>query len=165
MSNGHKNLYSGIFFIFFSAFLFIESFNIKMSTADALGPQFFPRLVAFLMLVLALVLIFLSVKNWNQAKAEEAAMPAEKRKITFNFPLVASIVLLFGYFLVLEHLGFMISTAIYLFCQMFLLLPQGSFKKPRYLVIVTLVSVGLSVFIYYLFLLAFSIFLPAGILG
>ena len=136
-----------------------------MSTADALGPQFFPRLVAFLMLVLALVLIFLSVKNWNQAKAEEAAMPAEKRKITFNFPLVASIVLLFGYFLVLEHLGFMISTAIYLFCQMFLLLPQGSFKKPRYLVIVTLVSVGLSVFIYYLFLLAFSIFLPAGILG
>lgn len=166
MSNGRKDLYTGIFFILFAVFLYAQSYAIKMSKADALGPQFFPRLVAVAITILAVVLILKSIAAIKAEKAEAADKPAEASKgIPWNAPLLLTMALLIGYFLLVDKVGFIILTTIYLFCQMFLLLPKGSIKNMKYLIVVAAVSIVIPVGIYMLFYKVFSIFLPAGILG
>jgi len=90
---------------------------------------------------------------------------AVEKKFSWNLPLILTIVLLAGYFLLLEYVGFIILTTIYLFCQIFLLLPKGSIKNKRYLTIATIISIVAPVCIYMLFYKVFMIFLPAGLLG
>ena len=166
LSNGRKDLCSGIFFMVFAIFLYVESYAIKMSKADALGPQFFPRMVAVAITILAVVLILKSVAAIRAEKAEAKEPAAEKAgKLSWNTPLILTMALLCGYFLLVEEVGFIVLTTIYLFCQIFLLLPKGSVRNIKRLVIVAVVSPTVSVGVYMLFYKVFSIFLPAGILG
>ena len=73
--------------------------------------------------------------------------------------------LLIAYFLFIKSVGYIILTAAYLFCQMFILLPQGAIKNVKYIAVVTTTSILIPVGIYLLFYKVFMIFLPAGILG
>lgn len=164
MSSIKKDLYSGIFFFFFSIFLYAESYAIKLSKADALGPQFFPRMVAIVMAVLSVIQIFKCIKKVSQKETVQSE-PAVEKRFSWNLPLTLTIVLLAGYFLLLEYVGFIILTTIYLFCQIFLLLPKGSIKNKRYLIIAATISILAPISIYLLFYKVFMIFLPAGILG
>jgi len=164
LSSIRKDLYSGIFFFLFSIFLYAESFAIKLSKADALGPQFFPRMVAIVMAVLSIIQILKCIKKASQKETMQSESAVEK-KFSWNLPLILTIVLLAGYFLLLEYVGFIILTTIYLFCQIFLLLPKGSIKNKRYLTIATIISIVAPVCIYMLFYKVFMIFLPAGLLG
>jgi putative tricarboxylic transport membrane protein len=69
-------------------------------------------------------------------------------------------VLIFLYLALLEPLGFLLSTAVYLFFQFIVL----SRKKPN-LPLYGLLSISTSAIVYYLFVKVFILFLPAGILG
>ncbi len=170
MSNGRKDLCAGIFFILFAAFLYVESFAINMSKADALGPQFFPRMVAAAITILAVVLILKSFAEVRAEKAQKAEKTEENagekpKAFSVNGYLLLTMALLVAYFLLVKEVGFVVLTALYLFCQMFVLLPRGSYKKVKYLVIVGVASVLVPTGIYLLFYKVFQIFLPAGILG
>ncbi len=168
LSNERKDLFSGIFFLVFAAFLYAESYNIKMSTADALGPQFFPRMVAIAMVILAFIVIgrSLAAAKLKKARGEQEPSMSEVIKGTpLNLNLLLTIALLILHFLLVGELGFIITTALYLFGQMFLLLPKGSIKKPKFLIVVTACSIVIPAAIYLMFYHLFSIFLPAGILG
>lgn len=164
MSIIKKDLYSGVFFFLFSIFLYAESYAIKLSKADALGPQFFPRMVAIVMAVLSIIQMLRCIKKGRQKEAVQSESAVQKG-FSWNLPLALTIVLLAGYFLLLESVGFIILTTIYLFCQIFLLLPKGSIKNKRYLVIAATISILAPISIYLLFYKVFMIFLPAGILG
>lgn len=164
MSNIRKDLYSGIFFFLFSILLYAESYAVKLSKADSLGPQFFPRMVAILMAALSILQVLRCIKKVSQKETTQSESAAGKG-FSWNLPLLLTIVLLAGYFLLLEHVGFIILTTIYLFCQIFLLLPRGSIKNKRYLTIAATISILVPVSIYLLFYKVFMIFLPAGILG
>ena len=168
LNNERKDLFSGIFFLAFAAFLYAESYNIKMSTADVLGPQFFPRLVAAAMVILAVIVIgrsFASTKLKKARGEQEPSMKEVVRGTHVNLNLLLTIALLILHFLFVEELGFIITTALYLFGQMFLLLPKGSIKKPKFLIVVTACSIVIPTVIYLMFYHLFTIFLPAGILG
>ncbi|MGE4352488.1 MAG: tripartite tricarboxylate transporter TctB family protein [Oscillospiraceae bacterium] len=163
MSSRLKDLYSGIFFLMFAVFIYVESYFIRVSKADALGPQFFPRLVAIAMAFLALLQIIRyvkTIKTQPKPQTDTKVIPFWK-----NAPLILTFVLLAGYVILVDKLGFIIVTAIYLFCQIFLLLPKGAIKVKRNLIITSGIAVIVPVFIYFLFYKVFMIFLPAGILG
>ena len=160
MSTERKNLISGIFFLLFAAFVYAESYAIKMTKADSLGPQFFPRLVAFFTAALAIYLIVSSILKMKRETA-----PTEKTGFHLNVNLLLTCVILVAYFLLVKTVGFVVLTAVYLFLQMLLLLPKGSVKNKKYMIITAVTSVVVPVFIYLLFYKVFQIFLPAGILG
>ncbi|MEG2074375.1 MAG: tripartite tricarboxylate transporter TctB family protein, partial [Angelakisella sp.] len=90
---------------------------------------------------------------------------AKDKKIPWNIPLLLTIALLVGYFLLIETVGYVVLTAAYLFCQMTILLPDGAVKNKKYLIPIVLTSVLIPSGIYFVFYRIFMIFLPAGILG
>ncbi len=166
MNSGHKDLCSGIFFLLFAGFLYAQSFAITMSTADALGPQFFPRLVVVLMVILSAVVIVKAVgtiKKEGTVSSNKGNTPG--KRMEWNLPLLLTVGLLIAYFLFIKSVGYIILTAAYLFCQMFILLPQGAIKNVKYIAVVTTTSILIPVGIYLLFYKVFMIFLPASILG
>lgn len=164
MTESRKDQVSGLIFLAFSIFMYWGSYaSIKMTRADSMGPQFFPRVVAIAIGILALMQIFSSTKKNLKEKAEGGK--AEKKAFTWNWPLLASIALLVAYYFLLKPVGFIPMTIIYLFCQMYLLFPKGSWKERKLLIISICTSVLTPFAIYYMFYYGFSIFLPAGILG
>ena len=161
MSESRKDQLSGLVFLAFSIFLYAGSYAIKMSKADSLGPQFFPRIVAIVMGVLSVIQIFGSTRK----NLKEKGQKAEQKPCAFNLPLLLSIALLVGYYFLLKPVGFIPLTIVYLFCQMYLLFPRGSFKEKKLLIISICTAVAVPIAVYYLFYYGFQIFLPAGILG
>jgi putative tricarboxylic transport membrane protein len=65
------------------------------------------------------------------------------------------------YIALLPIIGFLITTVVYLFAQMYLLADKKERKIPLFLV----TSVVTSVFVYFVFKSVFFLMLPAGILG
>lgn len=164
MSESRKDQLSGIVFLAFSIFMYAASYSIKMSKADSLGPQFFPRVVSIAMGVLALVQIFTSTRKAIQEKGEKKEA-AGKNGFAVNLPLLLSIALLIVYYFLLKPVGFVPLTIVYLFCQMYLLFPKGSFADRKLLIISLCTAVIVPFEMYYLFYYGFQIFLPAGIMG
>jgi len=136
-----------------------------VSKADPIGPQFFPRLVAFLMAALSVILFAKSIIEMKKKRGMEGNRQEDFKKLSVNIPLLLTIGMLIAYPLLIQYIGFIVLTALYLFFQIFLLLPKGSVRVKKDLMIVLLVSVLFPVLTYLLFTKVFLIFLPAGLLG
>jgi hypothetical protein len=160
LSHEKKNIISGFFFLALSVFIYAVSYTIKLVKADSLGPQFFPRLVSFIMAQLAVYLIAVNALRLRRNREK-----TEKKIFKLNIPLIVTSVLLVAYGLLINSLGFIVTTMLYLFVQIYMLLPLECLKKRSYMIITACVSLLTPVFIYYLFYMAFNIFLPVGILG
>ena len=158
MSDSWKDRIGGVVFLAFSIFVYAASYSIRTTKADSLGPQFFPRMVAVIIGVLAVIQIFTSF-------ARKDSKESVSKGFSLNWPLILSIALLIAYCYFLKQIGFIILTTIYLFCQIYLLFPAGSFANRKLLVISIIASLVVPAGVYYLFYYGFQIFLPAGILG
>lgn len=158
MSQNKKEALSGVIFFLIAVGLYGGSYSIVVTTADAMGPQFFPRTVAILMGLLAVVQVVVSLKK-------ESGEMVSGEKGGFNLRAGATIAILFAYALLVQKIGFVILTAIYLMAQICLLLPTERLKSRKGILITAAVSVVTPIFIYVLFYRGFGIFLPAGLLG
>ncbi len=83
----------------------------------------------------------------------------------FNIRAAATIGILFAYALLVQTVGFIIMTAVYLLAQILLLLPEKRLRSGKGILVTAAVSVVTPILIYELFYRAFSIFLPTGLLG
>ena len=154
----YRDLIGGVFFLAFAVFIYALSYQIHMTQADPVGPQFFPRLVALFMGVLALISISRSVLRLRQLTPAVAA-----KKGGFSIALLLTVLLLIAYTLLIEKVGFIILSTIYLYLQILLISPKEELQK-RNLVINAVVAIVVPIALYYLFYHAFGIFLPAGLL-
>ena len=75
--------------------------------------------------------------------------------------MVATIVVFTAYVLLMKPVGFIITSAVYLFLQMLILCP----KEKRNSILFAVISVVCAVAIYYIFRNGLNVMLPAGILG
>jgi putative tricarboxylic transport membrane protein len=159
-----RDLIIGAAFLAFSVAVFIASFGIRRLVVVRIGSAFVPQLAAILLGALSILLIvqtLLSLRTVSEAevpaKKEEQDRAEIKRR---NFSVSATLVLILVYLVLLQPVGFLLTTAVYLFAQFIVL----SRKKPNYPLYAVL-AIGTSVIIYYLFVKVFILFLPAGILG
>lgn len=168
MSATKKNIISAIFFLLFSTALFIGSFFLQQSTSDALGPQFFPRIAGIALFILSAISL-----AQNLVKAKKEGPNTEQEEQNFSIKnikelkpsFILTILLLLAYVLLLDKIGFIIMTAIYLFCQIVLLMPSGYIRHKGPLISTLLIAIIIPLVLYFLFKNGFEIFLPAGILG
>ena len=158
MSHNKKEILSGVIFFLIAVALYAGSYAIVVTTNDAMGPQFFPRTVAVIMGLLAVVQVAGGLKKEKKEQGDEGTGG-------FNARAAATIAILFAYALLVQTVGFIIMTALYLMAQILLLLPEKRLKSRKGIVITAVVSVVTPMFIYELFYRAFSIFLPTGLLG
>ncbi|MGE4283175.1 MAG: tripartite tricarboxylate transporter TctB family protein [Clostridia bacterium] len=162
MFKKYRDIISGSILLLLASIIFIESFSIKKLDISSLSAQFVPQLASILLALIALFIIYGGFKQLKKLKSvsitEDDVSKKEGSKNIFGIATFALITL---YVSLLDTLGFIIMTSIYLFFQ-FIILAE---KEDRKLPIFAVVSVVVSVSIYYIFLLAFQLSLPAGILG
>lgn len=157
-----RDLYLGIGFLLFSSGVWIASFSIKHLVVARIGSAFVPQLAATLLALLSITLILQSIfqapaSTSQQGKLTEQDAEAylkRKKRVRLTFLLILC------YLVLLDSVGFLITTALYLFFQFWVL----SRRKPN-LPFYGIIAISTSIIIYYLFVKVFVLFLPAGILG
>ncbi|MCM3571382.1 tripartite tricarboxylate transporter TctB family protein [Neobacillus mesonae] len=157
MLQRYSDIYSGIFLLLLGIGMYLTTFSFKELTSSKIGPAFMPQIISIFICIVSVFIIvngFKRLKFLNESKEEQVEKPA-------YFPVVLSLVLMIGYLILMPSLGFLMTTTLYLFFQMYLLANKSTRKIPV-LIIISIVS---SVVIYYIFHSLFYVMLPSGILG
>lgn len=157
MKKKYWDLASGIFLFVFSVALFIGAQNVKTLSISSVGSGTFPSFIAVILAIVSIAIIV--------GGAKKASGPDEKQKQVEGKPrmwaVVATFTIMAAYALLMPIVGFVITTAGYLFAQMYIM----AAKEHQRPIVFGIVSVVTSVSVYYLFVLVFNLMLPAGILG
>jgi len=150
------DLCAGIFLFLFSIALFYGGMTVKTLEVSTFGSGFFPKILAVMLAVTSVPII---IGGAAKAKADDSgtakSAPMRWQGVLMTFVLMAA------YAGLISTVGFMITTAVYLFLQMNIL----AAKHNRRLVLFAVVSVVSAVAINYTFVKVFNLMLPAGFLG
>lgn len=179
----NKELLVGVIFLVVGIVYFALAFTIPSYDAyggsSVVDSSFVPKVVGILLIFLSVLqIVFTTRSSKNAPPAEPAAKPAEAAKEDGEFKvedwdddaanrnadtkaLVAIFVILIIYMALLPVLGFMISSALFLFATMMLLTPKEKRKLPVIIILSVVVAAG----VYYLFVYGLDMVLPSGILG
>lgn len=179
----NKELLVGVIFLVVGIAYFALAFTIPIYDAyggsSVVDSAFVPKVIGVLLIVLSVLqLVFASRASKNIPPAEPAAKSAEAAEEDGEFKvedwdddaanrnadtkaLIAIFAILIVYMALMSTLGFMISSALFLFATMMLLTPKQKRKLPVIIILSVVVAVG----VYYLFVYGLNMVLPAGILG
>ena len=160
----YKDTIAGAASIVISVVLFIATFSIREFTRTSLGADFVPRLAALVLCLLGVVLIVKDYRARRNAptsgEPKPAAPAAPAEGLTGPLPVLLNIGLFVVYLLLLERIGFVILTPIYMFFQILLLTNPRKFRLGWFAVLSIVVSAGA----FYLFVNFFQVLLPNGVL-
>lgn len=179
----NKELLVGVIFLVVGIAYFALAFTIPIYDAyggsSVVDSAFVPKVIGVLLIVLSVLqLVFASRASKNIPPAEPTAKSAEAAEEDGEFKvedwdddaanrnadtkaLIAIFAILIVYMALMSTLGFMISSALFLFATMMLLTPKQKRKLPVIIILSVVVAVG----VYYLFVYGLDMVLPAGILG
>lgn len=138
----------------------IGSTFIKRTTFVALGAEFMPEIYGFFMLFLSACQIVTGIrvlKKYDSNKKEE-----DEGAKTDNKNVILTFALIIAYVVIMNFVGFIISSMIFLFLLSILLTPGYDERNYRNYVAF---SVTLPIITYYVFHNVMNIALPSGILG
>lgn len=155
MTQKKKDILVSIVFIILGAFILLQSVGIEPLMDNDVGSGFFPKVVGIVIMVIAGVKLVLSLR-------EEDDDDVVKKTTEGNMAGGWITVILIGlYVLAYQSVGFLVSTAVYLFLQISVLCP----KEKRNFLVFGLVSLITPVFIYTMFVYIINMPLPKGIFG
>ncbi len=149
----------GIFFMALSAILMVMAQMLPKSKVMEIGPDFMPMVIGGLTFVLAAALTFLSVKNFKMHAAE--IDPAKLPDCDYKRVLL-SVILVLVYVFVLQPVGFIVSTLVFLPLQMLVLSPEDK-RGKKDIIMLLIIDVIFTMAVFFLFRYGFKIVLPAGI--
>lgn len=154
MTEKTKNLICSVAFLAIGALIYFEATQIKVIMAKDLGSGFFPKVVGITMMLMALLELILTL-----VMSHKNEQPAEKED-NDKKGMLLTVACMVGYAALFDTLGFIISSAAYLFLQITVL----SNEKNRKLPLFAIISVATSVAIYGIFVYLIGMPLPTGIL-
>ena len=144
---------TGIFFMVIAVVYTTQIRKIKLTKISLINSAFFPKICVCALILLSVCEIYQGIKSWKVSEdTEEEKKDYRSAALTLGFSLI--------YVMLLEPLGFLISSVLYMVAQMAVLCPKGE-QKP---VLYVLVSVIAAVVIYFLFRDGLNLMLPSGIL-
>ncbi len=167
--SGKSDLITGGLFCAFSAAYFILATQIPIPgslKASLLDASSIPKLWGGMMFVLGVILALRGLKKIQGAKKEGyqpqsgGGVARLKKFILDSRAAIGMFVILFVYIAILQPVGFLISTILFLFGE-FYILTRKEERKP---LVIALLAVAFGVGIYALFRYGFSMPLPRGII-
>ncbi len=146
------DLASGAFWLLFSIVAVLESYRLHLGSWQKPGSGFLPFVAACFLGVLSLILFLQSLAAWKKTTQKEGWLPSKGwTKAAFV------LLLLLGYALGLERLGFLMTTFLFLFLLLKSIEPQTWGKTILFSLLVSFLS-------YVLFQTWLKAQLPAGLL-
>lgn len=162
-----KNLIPGIVLTIFSIIYLVLTSQIKKFSglgSDPLGARAIPYLWGISLLVLSLILVSRGIKQRNLAIKNSTYVKTSlnlSHMIKENREIVMTFLSLAIYIALLEPIGFLIMTAIYIFVQTLILTP----KEKRNYILTLITSIVIAVALDYVFVCLLNVLLPLGIFG
>ena len=152
MSEKTKGIITSILFLAFSIVMIVFARQYKPMMKNDLGSGFFPMVVGIAMAALSVLRLILALreKKGEVKKSGDDLMGG-----------LATIILIGGYCIAFNPIGFIISTMVYLFLQILVLTPKEKQSWP----ITIAISVIAPIAFYVLFVYAINTPLPKGLLS
>lgn len=166
--SGKNDLLTGLVFCLFSGAYFIMATQIAIPSSlksSLLNASSVPKLWGAMMFILGVIILIRGVMKMNGAKKDGYNPPKGdlvekmKKSVWEARSAIAMFVILFVYIAVLQSLGFLLSTIVFLFLEFFVL----TRKEERKLWVIVLMALVFGVAIYVLFKYGFGMPLPRGI--
>lgn len=163
MSEKKKDMIVGLVFLILGIAGLIMAINFAdpvIALKQTISSKFFPEVVCVIMIVFAVLLIissYVSAKNMTEDAKEEAGDKPEYKRVVATFVAFAIFILL------MDKIGFLIMSIIYLPIQMYILAPVEKQGKKN-IILYVILGVIASFVIYYTFVYGFKVILPKGIL-
>ena len=154
-----------ILIVLFGITVIIISSQIQtVVTSIAIGPDFMPRLIGVIFVILGLALVPEALKKQKEAAAE-AAVPSQGHKLTcreimqkYMHFIIWGVALIYA--LLMKSLGFLVDSILFMFVSMFLLTIR---EKKRNWIAIILVSIIVPTAVYIIFRQKFYLMLPIGL--
>ena len=161
-----KNFLTGVGVIILGLFMYFASFDIQEFIRTRVGASFVPRVASSLFVILGGILILGSFRCTVPTETPEYATEEEEEeegeKVFGGLPAVfLSLILMIAYVGLMESVGFIITSVVYIFLQILVLAKQG----PHNYLVFGLISIVVPIVVFYLFVNVFKVLIPAGILG
>lgn len=153
MIRKNSDLFSGILFIGIAIAMATQIDKIKIVEL-AMDSRLMPQIIVVLLLAFGIPLLIRGLLHLRRGKGE----PVERLDRAAILRVILSMVFFALFIFALPRLGFMLSGILYLFASFLLLTPREQHKYPLFVIL----SVSIPVAVYYLFLNAFKMLLPAG---
>lgn len=150
----YKDVLAAMVFLIFSAALLYNTGSIRVfapNSANYINAQFFPYLLSGLLGLVSLFQLVIAARKVGVAKSGGGGIGRDGA-----IRVVATLVLLALYVALLKDVGFLIMTAIYVFCQVLILAPAERRNIPFSLML----AVVSSSVIYFLFTQVLTLMLP-----
>ena len=158
-----SNLICGLVFLAIAIAVGVYAQTIHVGTLNfgAVNSRTFPTICAVVIGLLSLCLIVQSVLGLRKApEPTKEELEAEKKERKRLLDVLAAIILVMLSILLLEPVGYLIVTPLFLFALIMLITPKSVRKPVKFIVL----SVVTSVLVYVVFRYGFSVQLPMGIL-
>lgn len=154
----YGDLATGIVFLAIAVVFYVLAGQLPPSLLGGVGSDFMPKILAVGTGILSVLQMISGVKTMRKDFSGEAAEEEDRPE----YVRVLATVVSFGlYVTVMEKVGFLISSVVYLFAQMVILAP----KEKRNYVLLAVIAVVFNIVVYFIFRNALNVMLPKGILG
>ena len=153
----YQDVIAGVGFLLISAAYYSGSFFETSSLMKAeYGPDFMPKIYALLLAVLSVALIVTGIRKAKTYAVPEGTQAFDPRSAV---TVVLSLICIAAYIFLIDVVGFLIASALYLFAQAWLLS-----QKKNYGMLILFSVLG-AVLVYLLFAKVIGLLLPKGIFG
>ena len=138
--------------------------NFKGLGAPPIDAKFVPRLWGALLMLLSLLVFIRGLREYVKLRKEGSIQKSNvsvMSRLKDNWEVILTFVCLLIYILLLQPVGFIIMSALFIFAEAMILTPSGK-RKP---LIAAIVAVVAAVLVDFAFVKLLHVLLPAGILG
>ncbi|WP_100052183.1 tripartite tricarboxylate transporter TctB family protein [Basfia succiniciproducens] len=150
-----KNFLAGFIFFFVSAFYLISAFQIETKNLVSIEADFMPIIYGSLLLTTSIVLMITSFFKIRNTVVNKEDKETDWKRI---FSVIG---LVFVYVLLMQYIGFIVTSIPFLFCLSVLLTPL--YIKKNYIVY-SIFSIVLPILAYFLFSYYLNLTMPSGFL-
>ncbi|XME03060.1 tripartite tricarboxylate transporter TctB family protein [Lachnospiraceae bacterium C1.1] len=154
----YGDIVTGIFFSVFSIVMILMAQLLPKSKVMDIGPDFMPTVVGVIMLILSVILLIQSIRSFN-SNAE--SLKDYKDESDYK-RMIMSLILCLFYVYLLQPVGFIITTFVYLILQITVLAPDEN-RRKKDIIKYSIISLIFTLAVFFLFRYGFVIVLPAGI--
>lgn len=154
-----KNMITGLFTVALGGIYLISTLNLRQQTmGDPTGPKAFPFIVAILLLLLGMLLLVKEIRTPKESRSiMSIQLTPEGKKVIIRIVITSIAGIVYGF--LLDPLGYLISTTVFMLGLMFLVNTLAHWKKN------IMVSIGFSLVTYIGFATLLHLSLPRGILS
>ncbi len=157
----YKEIISGGVMLLFAAVYFGIGMTIPEFNDGFISSDFMPKLYGIILMLLSGIQIIMGVRALKTNQAEDGKTETQENTSFIVPEVVVAFIFLILYVALLNVLGFLLSTILFLLGMVTLFTQKGE----RNVVKIVLISVIFSVVVYLIFAKGFGLTLPEGLIG